>query len=79
MSRYRDPQLEVGGIYSYLFNLGTNIGQFRDLDTHFVPNDSDLVGSYEIIFLADQIAVIENEMSFKTSRFTNVWSLIKQI
>ena len=32
-----------------------------------------------ICLLADQITVIGNKMSVKTSRFANVWSHIKQI
>ena len=36
-SRYRDPQLQVGENYSYLFNLRPNIYKSCCLNTHFVP------------------------------------------
>ena len=36
VSRYRDPQLEVGENYLYLFNLSTNICKFWCVDTHFI-------------------------------------------
>ena len=41
--RYRNPQLQVAENYSYLFNLKTNIDKSWCLDTHFIPNKSDLV------------------------------------
>ena len=43
MSRYRDPQLQVAENYLFLFNLGTNIWKSWYLDTHFIPNNSDLI------------------------------------
>ena len=43
VSRYRDPQLQVGENYSYLFNLSTNICRSGCLDAHFSPNISDLL------------------------------------
>ena len=44
VSRYRDTQLQVGENYSYLFNLRPNICESRCLNTHFIPNNSDLIG-----------------------------------
>ena len=41
--RYRDPQLQMAEIYSYLFNLSKNICKSWYLDTHFFPNMSDLI------------------------------------
>ena len=38
-SRYRDPQLQVGENYSYLFNSRPNICKYLRLNTHFIPND----------------------------------------
>ena len=35
MSRYRDPQVQVGGNYSYLFNLRPNICKCLCLNTHY--------------------------------------------
>ena len=40
VSRYRDPQLQIAGNDSYLFNLSTNSRKFWCLDTHFIPNNS---------------------------------------
>ena len=37
VSRYRDPQLQVGENYSHLLNLGPNICKSWCLNTHFVP------------------------------------------
>ena len=42
VSRYREPQLQVGENYPYVFNLGPNIGRFCCLNTHFIPNNCDL-------------------------------------
>ena len=42
VSRYRDPQLQVGENYSHLFNMDTNICKSWCLDTHLIPNNSDL-------------------------------------
>ena len=42
VSRYRDSQLQVCKNYSYLFNLRPNICKSLCLNTHFVPNISDL-------------------------------------
>ena len=46
VSRYRDPQIQVGENYSYLFNLDTNIYKLCCSDTHFAPNNMNLVGWY---------------------------------
>ena len=43
VSHYREPQLEVDGNYSHLFNLSSNIRNSSCLDTHFIPNNSALV------------------------------------
>ena len=42
VSRYRDPQLQVGENKPYLFNLRPNICKFCRLNTHFVHNNCDL-------------------------------------
>ena len=44
VSRYREPQLKVGKNYSHLLNLRRGIYKSWRLNTHFVPNNSDLVG-----------------------------------
>ena len=44
VSRYRDPQLQVGGSFWYLFTLWPNICKSRCLNTHFAPNNCDLNG-----------------------------------
>ena len=44
VSHYRDPQLQVGEIYSYLFNLKPSIYTSWCLNTHIVPNNGDLIG-----------------------------------
>ena len=44
VSRYREPQLQVGENYSYLFNLRSNICKYWCLDTDFISNNSDLIG-----------------------------------
>ena len=41
VSRYRDTQLQVAKNYLDLFSLNTNI--WKTLNTHFIPNNSDLV------------------------------------
>ena len=38
VSRYRDPQLQVGENYSYSFNLRPNIWKSWCLNTHFIPS-----------------------------------------
>ena len=43
VSRYRDPQLQVGENYSYLFNLSTNICKSWCLNMNFITNNSDLI------------------------------------
>ena len=43
VSRYRDPQLQVGENYSYSFNLRNCRCQPWCLNRHFVPNISDLI------------------------------------
>ena len=42
VSRYRDPQLQVGKNYSYLLNLIYILCKFLCINTYFVPNISDL-------------------------------------
>ena len=42
--RYRDPQLQMGANYSYLFNSGPNIFKTWCLNTHFITRNSDLIG-----------------------------------
>ena len=39
--RYRDPQLQVGENYSYLFDLRSNICQSWNLSIQFILNNSD--------------------------------------
>ena len=39
--RGSETQLQVGEHYLYLFNLRSNIGKSRDLNTHFIPNTCD--------------------------------------
>ena len=39
VSRYRDPQLQVGENLSYLFNLRQNICNYCCLNTYFTPNN----------------------------------------
>ena len=43
VSRYRDTQPQVVENYLYLINLKPNIYKSWSLDTHFIPNNSDLV------------------------------------
>ena len=43
VSRYRDPQLQVGENHAYLFNLRSNICKSLCLNTHFVPKNSHLI------------------------------------
>ena len=43
VSRYRDTQLQVGEIYSYLFNLRPNIYESWCLSTHLISNWSDVI------------------------------------
>ena len=40
--RYRDPQLQVGENYSYLFDLRSNICKYWYLNTYSVPNNCAL-------------------------------------
>ena len=41
VSRYRDPQLQVGENYSYLFNLRQKTSKkLMFLNSHFIPTDS---------------------------------------
>ena len=44
VSRYRDPQLQVGENYLHLSNWGTNIWKWWCSNTYFIPNDSDSMG-----------------------------------
>ena len=37
VSRYRDPQLQVGENHSYLCDFSTDICKPQCLDTHFIP------------------------------------------
>ena len=46
VSRYRDPQLQIGENSTYLLPLGPNICNVRCLYTHFIPNISDLIGYF---------------------------------
>ena len=43
VSRYCDPQLQVGEKYLYLFNLKTNICKSWCLNSNFISNNSDLI------------------------------------
>ena len=43
VSRYRDPQLQVGENYSCLFNLIANISKSLGLSAHFIHNSSDWI------------------------------------
>ena len=43
VDRGSETQAQVVENYSYLFNLSTNIYNSSCLDTHFIPNNSDLV------------------------------------
>ena len=43
VSRYRDHQLQVGENYKYVFNWSRNICKSWCLDTHLIPQNSDLV------------------------------------
>ena len=43
VSHRRDPQLQVVERYSYLLNTRPNIDKCRCLNTHFVPNNCDLI------------------------------------
>ena len=43
VSRYRDPQLQVGVNYSYLFSLRSKICKSLCSNTHFIYNSSDLI------------------------------------
>ena len=42
VSRYRDPQLQEGENYSYLFNLRPNIWKSFFLNTNFIPNTCNM-------------------------------------
>ena len=44
VSRYRDLQPQVIENYSYLFNLKPNIYKSLCLNSHFIPNNSSLIG-----------------------------------
>ena len=44
MSRFHDPQLQVGENYSFLLNLGPNIRKSCWLNSDFIPNNSNLIG-----------------------------------
>ena len=44
VSRYRDPQPQVVENHSYLFNFRPNIYKSWCLNSHFIPNNSDLFG-----------------------------------
>ena len=47
--RYRDPQPQVLGNYSCLFNLRSNSYKSCCLNCHFIPNNSDLIGKIKQI------------------------------
>ena len=65
MSRYRDPQVQVGENYSYLFNLRQNICKCLSLNTHYHSR---------YYWFGRLIEPIQNEYSrnwwFKASRVT---------
>ena len=42
--RYRDPQPQVVENYSYLFNLKIKYLHILISNSHFIPNNSDLIG-----------------------------------
>ena len=42
VSCYREPQLQVGESYLYLFNLRPSVCKSLCLSTHCIPNDNDL-------------------------------------
>ena len=42
VSRYRDPQLQVGKNYSYSFDLRSNICKSWCFNVHFISNNNDL-------------------------------------
>ena len=44
VSRYRDPQLQVGENYSHLFKLILNISKYWSVNTHLAPDKGDLIG-----------------------------------
>ena len=46
MARCRDPQLQVGDNYTYLFNLRSNICKSWRWNTHFNFKNSDLIGKW---------------------------------
>ena len=46
MSRYRDPQVLMGEKHAYLLNLIPKIALSLCLNTHFIPNNSDVITQY---------------------------------
>ena len=44
LSRYHDPQLQVGKNYTYLLYFIPKISKSSCLNSHFIPNNSDLIG-----------------------------------
>ena len=40
----RYPQPQVVGNYTYLFNLSPNFNKYWCLNSHLIPNNSDLIG-----------------------------------
>ena len=51
VSRYRDPQPQVVENYSYLFSLRPNINKYWYLNSHFITNNSDLIGKWNRLAL----------------------------
>ena len=45
VSRYRDPQFQVGANYTYVYNLRPNICKSWYMNTYFVPNNSDFTSA----------------------------------
>ena len=60
MSRYRDPQLQVGENYWYLFNLRQNMCKSWCTNKHFISNNSDLI-------------CLLNELKTTTVVFSALW------
>ena len=68
VSRYRDPQLQVAKNYSYLFDLSTIICKSWCLDTHFVPDISDLI-DYQAELKTTIVVISE----MRVNRFYMMW------
>ena len=73
MSRYRDPQLQVGENYSYVFDLRQNIWKSLCLNTHIVPNNFDLNLLMKCInklsrCIKESLYIPENTIYFPTTK-----------